>query len=398
MPLLSRSTRRAPVSLTLAIVVALIGLLAMQVRLAAADTVITYLNFSDASAIDLNGNAATASEGGQQVLRLTPATTSQSGSAFLLAPVTLADQASFSTKFAFQITASGGISDGDGVGADGLVFAVQTNSSSAGGGGGGIGFQGIPNSVGIEFDTYNNGEVGAGNHIGVNLNGSVASVATQAVATRMNDGNVWFAWVDYSGVTDALEVRLAQADLRPDVATLSYTVDLTTVLGQTDAFIGFTSGTGSAYGNHDIRQWTFVNAFNPVGVNAPPDANAGADQTVTATGAATSVALNGSASTDPDGDTLSYSWGGPFTGGTATGRHSDRHLYHHRVAHRHADRGRRQRRDRHGHCRHQRRRGADGEPSANDGPDRRRCGPWRHAHCRSDDTRGGPGGHSGHGG
>jgi len=57
----------------------------------------------------------------------------------------------------------------------------------------------------------------------------------------------------------------------------------------------------------------------PGGVaNTSPVANAGVSQTVECTGASSAnTTLNGSASSDPDGDTLTYAWTWP--GGTATG-------------------------------------------------------------------------------
>lgn len=291
------------------------ALLLMAQLVSAGSTTVVFADFSDTSMLQLNGSAATADSGGVTVLRLTPAAGGQSGSAFLTEAVTFEADASFSTNFEFQITGDeGGIGDDDGGGADGLAFVVQTVSNTAGGSGGGIGYEGIPNSIAVEFDTYNNDET-SGNHVGLDLNGSVSSVSVVDIATRMNDGNVWYVWIDYDGAIDVIEVRLSQVNVRPATADLSASVDVASVIGATSAFVGFTSGTGSGWGNHDIRAWTFINDYNPVGVNEPPTANAGADTS----SSAASVTLDGSASTDPDGDVLTYTWTGPFDGGTTTG-------------------------------------------------------------------------------
>lgn len=233
---------------------------------------ISYSDFSDLSAFQLNGSAAiiTNPAAPDNSLRLTNAL-SQSGSAFLTDAISLTNEASFSARFDFRIFDAIGSQDLDGWGADGLSFVVQTVSNSVGGAGGGIGYRYIPDSVGIEFDTWNNPEWddADGNHVGINLEGSVDSVAQATVSPRMNDGAVWTAWIDYNGATDLLEVRLSDTGLRSDVALLSYNVDLVSVLGSTDAFIGFTSGTGSAGGHHDVLNFDFRSEFNPIEVSEP---------------------------------------------------------------------------------------------------------------------------------
>ena len=245
------------------------GLLATAAATANAAIVINFPDFSNCSTLQLNGNAACTAN----VLRVTPAAFGQSGSAFAQTIVPLGPGNAFSTYFAFRIANNFG-SDGDGPGADGITFTVQPNSNTAGGGGGGIGYSGIPNSVAVEFDTWDNG-VGFGdpngNHVGVDLNGNIASVIAVPVATRLNDGNVWYAWVDYNGTV--LEARLSQTNARPAAATISYTVNLATVIGTTQAFVGFTSGTGAAYADHDVLAWTFDNSYAPIG-GAPPAAAA----------------------------------------------------------------------------------------------------------------------------
>lgn len=230
---------------------------------ATAAPIINYADFSSVSGLTLNGDAAQVGN----VLRVTPATTSQSGSAFSTNTVSLAANASFSTFFKFRFS-NPGVSDGQGIGADGLVFVVQTVGNNVGGGGGGIGYSGINNSVGIEFDTWNNGggDNNSSNHIGVDVNGSVNSVVLAEVTEAdMNNGDIWNAWVDYNSATQLLEARLTRSATRPALASLSHTLNLASILGTTNAFAGFTSGTGAAFANHDVLSWTLEDRFAPIG-------------------------------------------------------------------------------------------------------------------------------------
>lgn len=236
--------------------------MASVATLAQAALVVDYPDFSDTTGLTINGDAARVGD----VLRVTRDTFSQAGSAFSTNTVSLASGAAFSTYFQFRFTNPGGACDGMGCGADGIVFTVQTVANNVGGGGGGIGYFGIPKSVGVEFDNWFNAGLDINsNHVGVDLNGSVASVVSANISEAdLNDGDIWNAWVDYNSVTDLLEVRLTRSAVRPSSAILSYTVDLATVLGSTDAFVGFTSGTGAAFANHDILSWRLNDSYDPI--------------------------------------------------------------------------------------------------------------------------------------
>lgn len=244
---------------------------------------VNFQNFDDLTSFQLNGSTAAINTGGTgvvgpasgdaRVLRLTN-NLGQSGSAFLSSPFSLAADASFSSYFEFQITNQ--INGG----ADGIVFTVQTVSNTAGGAGGGIGYAGLTPSVGVEFDNWNNGS-GDGNndnHAGIDINGDVNSIArADSLPAALDSGSIFHAWVDYNGATDSLEVRLALSDTRPAAALMTYTVDLVTLLGTTDAYIGFTSGTGAAGAYHDIRRWVFTGEYQPV---TDPDDPGGGGATV----------------------------------------------------------------------------------------------------------------------
>ncbi|MEM6303050.1 MAG: L-type lectin-domain containing protein [Pseudomonadota bacterium] len=226
---------------------------------------IVFNDFSDLSTFTLNGDSASIGNpiffNGVNVLRLTDGL-SESSSAFLTTPISLSADASFSTVFSFQFTDPQGI--GSPPGADGIVFAVQTESNTAGGGGAGIGFSGISNSVGIEFDTFFNGVTDPdGNHIGLNVSGNIVSLVTTSITEPFNNGAIWFAWIDYDGTTDQIEVRISQTSSRPAGAALTAVVDIPAELATSDAFVGFTSATGAGANDHDLRSWQFEPTFTP---------------------------------------------------------------------------------------------------------------------------------------
>jgi Legume lectin domain len=254
----------------------------------------SYSDFSNPSQLQINGNAAApVNNGTQNVLRLTPATASQAGSAFSLNTVQLGSSASFSTAFSFQITDGDGISDGTSnqPGADGIVFVLNTLSNTVGSLGQGVGYQGIGHSVGIKFDTWDDSTANGfpqdndpnGNFVAIYTDGSTLTSNDPAdyftPSTILKNGDIWYAWIDFDGLTHELDVRLSDGvDLRPINPQLSETIDLndSSILGSApQVYAGFTSGTGGAWDNHDILSWAFNDSFKPIAtIGNTPDASA----------------------------------------------------------------------------------------------------------------------------
>ena len=232
---------------------------------AQAGVIVSYPSFAGTCGTTLTCVGSTAESG--SVLRVTPATTSQSGAGYSTTPITLGTNATFSTTFQFQITNPGGINP-----ADGITFVLAKNSSGLGGNGGSLGYAGVPNSVAIEFDTYNNGGVDlSSNHVAIDTNGVLTdtnSVNPYGVSTCdfnsgytqagcLSNGHIWTATIGYTG---ALLTVSAQDGTNP-VQTLinSFPIDIASNLGTDNAFVGFTGSTGAGFENQDILNWKLAN-------------------------------------------------------------------------------------------------------------------------------------------
>jgi hypothetical protein len=276
--------------------------------------------------LQFNGSAGTFydSTPKQTVLRLTPSRSNQSGSIFNKARIYNTGNFSFSTFFAFRFSDPGN-SPGFSRGADGITFAIQTDSSSAGGVGNGIGYGGISPSLGVKFDTFHNPELSdpSDNYIGLALNGDVDNLHNPQSWTSpwytnifkttydMKDGNVHYAWIDYDGIKKNIKVHISND---PDLQTATQVLNVNNVdlgrifAGQSSVYVGFTSATGAAWENHDILEWYFTNKLDPINTSDPDVIYKPAPAKVTITPAPSGepgkTKLHVTA-TDPNGDPVS---------------------------------------------------------------------------------------------
>lgn len=247
---------------------------------------ITYDGFADPSGLTFKGNAATAVTGDGTVLRVTPATGNQAGAAYSSSAVALGSNATFSTQFQFRFTSPGGVDP-----ADGITFVLAASTTGLGTAGYGMGYEGVANSIAIEFDTYNNGIAGgslgyfaqepnSSNHVALDLAGSLTNTAATNVYGNgscgfnpgtptqnpnsasgcMSNGHLWTATVLYDGTTQKLNVTLFDPSEGTTFAALTdYTIDIASYLGTNDAYVGFTGSSGAGWENQDIIKWTFAN-------------------------------------------------------------------------------------------------------------------------------------------
>lgn len=217
----------------------------------------TFPDFSDITGLNLVGSATVI----DQRLRLTPDLGEQAGAAWFITKQSVAD--GFATTFQVHIGVDG---------ADGFAFVIQNHDTTAPGGCcGGQGYEFIPNSLAVEFDTWQNipedFPSGLGdpneNHISVQTRGLLPnsadplfSVGTATVLPYLSDGQLHTVKITYMpGILRIFVDNLV-------TPALVVAVNLATILDLEDgrAWVGLTAGTGGVSEIHDMLTWSFTDA------------------------------------------------------------------------------------------------------------------------------------------
>lgn len=174
---------------------------------------------------------------------------------------------SFTTTFTYQDLNQGS--------ADGVAFVLQnsTNGMSAlGGVGGSLGYSGIAPSVAIEFNIYTGSSGGVGVALATNgLTLSSTGIPYTSVApVDLASGHPISATIHYANAN----LSLVLTDAVEGVSyAASFPVNLPALVGSSNAFVGFTGGSGGAGAVQQISGFSFATAGAPTLTFANSDYN-----------------------------------------------------------------------------------------------------------------------------
>jgi hypothetical protein len=211
---------------------------------------ISFPSFSSSTGLTLNGAVITSANR----LRLTDGGGTETRSVFFTTPVNVQ---SFTNNFSFQLTNAV---------ADGFTFTIQNNSPTAiGPGGGGLAYgapdpwysAGMPLSVAVKFDLYNNDGEGD-DSTGLYTDGASPTVPAQDMTSsgvNLHDGDVMNVQMTYNGTTLTWTITDATTGA---TFTDSATVNIPSIVGSSTAYVGFTAATGGQTATQEILSWSYT--------------------------------------------------------------------------------------------------------------------------------------------
>jgi hypothetical protein len=185
-------------------------------------------------------------------LQLTDGGTSEASSAWFATPVNVQ---AFTTDFSLQLINPN---------ADGMTFVIQNAGTTAlGPSGGGLGYgaglpggtPGIPSSVAVKFDLFQNSHEGV-NSTGLYTNGAspTSPAVTLAGGVNLHSGDIFRVHVTYNGTTLTMTITDTVTNA---TFTTSWTIDIPGTVGGNTALVGFTGGTGGQTATQEIITWTY---------------------------------------------------------------------------------------------------------------------------------------------
>src|SRR6266481_4401941 len=190
----------------------------------------------------LNGTRLQLTDGGQ----------TEAASAWFATPVNIQ---AFTSDFAMQLLNPN---------ADGMTFAIQNAGTTAlGSSGGGLGYgaplpggtPGIPTSVAVKFDLFQNSHEG-NNSTGLYTNGAspTSPAITLGGGVNLHSGDIFQVHMTYDGTTLTMTVT----DTVTSATFMNaWTIDIPGTIGSTAALAGFTGGTGGQTATQEIISWTY---------------------------------------------------------------------------------------------------------------------------------------------
>jgi len=224
--------------------------------------VFDYANFNSVEGLTFNGAADTAVNNvGIRYLRITSAEPYTESSVWYSNPVKVTQ--GFVTHFKFRVRPVSSSREP----ADGFAFVIQGSGPSAlGNYGGYLGYEGIADSLAVEFDTLTNPWDPNNNHVAIQSCGTGVNTADHGACNLGLQSGLPFVIADNQGhectiayvpgtggKAGTLRVGI---DKQP---ILTIKVNLQTLLDLTDneAWVGFTGGTGGDWEIGAIVRWSY---------------------------------------------------------------------------------------------------------------------------------------------
>lgn len=188
--------------------------------------------------------------------RITSAKNSSSGRVVYEKPVTFVGRSpGFSTYFVFSASSRNG---------GGLAFFLAPSSAQMGSDGGLLRSGLPPSVVAVSFVASHDPKIGdlGENYVEIDFGGEISIKSSDLSSSNLSlsGGEKLHSWIDYNGTSNRLEVRLSISRVsRSKKPSISYPIDLSSVLRREKMLVGLSSlsGSGNSTQNTTLYSWAF---------------------------------------------------------------------------------------------------------------------------------------------